>query len=208
MGSGGIQIVYLKLLTSLSAACFLLSLLGDKSKVPLCPAELWELWTSLSTAKMENGFYSWAPGKSLHNCNSVLVFPSWAGSQPCEKVSALCPAPHWGQGPRDESDTVSSVRELRVRWGQRGGIRLPLLLSTVSCLPSEFLTVGCPMWLTLTQRTTRDLSWVQQLNMVWKYLPYSILFVIKILFNFCPGGVVQLVGRCPVHQKVACSIPS
>lgn len=64
------------------------------------------------------------------------------------------------------------------------------------------------MWLTLTQRTTRDLSWVQQLNMVWKYLPYSILFVIKILFNFCPGGVVQLVGRCPVHQKVACSIPS
>lgn len=40
VGSGGIQIVYLKLLISLSAACFLLSLLGDKSEVPLSPAEL------------------------------------------------------------------------------------------------------------------------------------------------------------------------
>lgn len=38
------------------------------------------------------------------------------------------------------------------------------------------------MWLTLTHRATPNLSWVQQLNMVWKYLPYSILFVIKIFF--------------------------
>lgn len=159
---------------------------------------------------MENGFYSWAPGKRLHNCNSVLVFPSWAGSQPCEKVSAVYPAhtevkePEMNQIPFPPSGSSESGGDR----GEASGCRSCSALFPVFPQSYEFLTVGCPMTLTLTQRATPDLSWMQQLNMVRKYLLYSILFIIKILFNFCHGSVAQLFRCCPVHQKVACLIPS
>lgn len=71
------------LLIGPSAACFLLGSPGDKSEVRLSLGSALRTELSQSRWKMDNR------KRGLPNCNSVLIFPSRAGSQPHTEVGNL-----------------------------------------------------------------------------------------------------------------------